>query len=66
MPAKKKTASIYTAFRIRRKLREKAEAKAVRESRSLSGYVKALIVKDLREAGMLTREEEAQYLRHEK
>ncbi len=62
MEKKKPSASIYTAFRIRRKLRDKAQKKAVKESRSLSGYVKSLIIKDLRASGMITQEEEATYL----
>ena len=42
-------------------MRDKAEKKAVQESRSLSGYIKALIIKDLRAAKMITPEEESKW-----
>jgi predicted DNA-binding protein len=47
MKKKKAAASIYTALRIPNDLRNKAEAKAELEGRTLSNYIKHLIRMDL-------------------
>lgn len=54
----KKSASIYTAFRMPTELREEAKRRADEEGRSLSNYIKFLITRDL---GLTAREENSEY-----
>lgn len=66
---KKKPASIYTAVRIRPDLRKQAEKKAKNENRSLSNYIKNLIIRDVgaeesQRAPRITDEPERPYVQH--